>query len=318
MLEVKNLTKSYGDKKSVCNLSFSLGERETVGLLGPNGAGKSTTMRMICGYLAPTSGSVSMMGIDVQEHPLAARMQIGYLPELPPLYLNMTVTEHLTVVCNLRRIPKKQILHEIERVCASLHISDVKGRLIKNLSKGYRQRVGFAAALVGDPKLLILDEPTVGLDPRQVIEIRNLIHELSGKMSIILSSHILSEISSVCSRIIIMNKGHMLADGTQEEIQRQHGGPSAIELVVKGDPAQSRKVLEQCLGNRAQQIQTYDEGRNLLRYMITTNPEQDLREDLFHAFASQRQSLSLLTLRSMNKTLEDIFIDIIENSTPKS
>ncbi len=317
MLEVTNLTKVYGATKSVSGLTFQIGEGETVGLLGPNGAGKSTTMRMLTGYISPTAGSVTMLGKSLADQPLEARRHIGYLPELPPLYLNMTVTEHLAVVCSLRGIPKARAADEISRVCGSLHITDVKGRVIKHLSKGYRQRVGFAAALVGDPKLLILDEPTVGLDPRQVIEIRGLIQELSGRMSILISSHILSEIASVCSRILIMNKGRLLADGSPAEIERRHGGRAGAEVVVRGDSRLAGKLLTGCLEGRAGFTATPGPGQEETRFEVAAD-SPELRGDIFRAFAAHSDKLLLVSLRPLSQTLEDIFIHIIQNSSAES
>ncbi len=311
MLEVTNLTKTYGRIQSVSGLSFSIKEGETVGLLGPNGAGKSTTMRMLTGYIAPTAGHVTIMGKDVVDQPLKARRYIGYLPELPPLYLNMTVAEHLAVVCSLRGISKPRVAGQVAQVCNSLAISDVKGRVIKHLSKGYRQRVGFAAALIGDPKLLILDEPTVGLDPRQVIEIRNLIHELSGRMSILISSHILA-------RIMILNKGRLLADGTPAEIERRHSGRFRTELVVKGSRQEARQLLENCLKGRGKFImEALPANPNETRFELAVTGGEDLREELFQAFAAHSSRFSLLSLRPLNQTLEEIFIDIIQNSSPE-
>lgn len=319
MLEVKNLTKIYGDNKSVSDISLSIGEGETIGLLGPNGAGKSTTMKMLTGYLTPTSGTISLNGTDVSENPIEARKYIGYLPEIPPLYVDMTVTEHLKFVCSLRQIPKTDIKTEIEKVCSELNILDVSKRLIKNLSKGYRQRVGFASALIGDPKLLILDEPTVGLDPAQIVEIRNLIQKLSGKITIIISSHILSEISSVCDRIIILNKGNVVADGSPSQIEADYAESSRIEIEIKGDPSEAEKILQLCINNRAtlSHIKTMQNGT--AHFLVTAPVDLDLREEIFKAFAEYATTegtsitpQALLTLHTLNLTLEDIFMDIVK------
>lgn len=309
MLKVKNLTKKYGKNLSVDSLSFSVGKGETVGLLGPNGAGKSTTMRMITGYVAPSSGSVRVMGEDMAETPLAARKHIGYLPETPPLYPDMTVAEHLGFVCDLRGVGKKDAGAEIARVCGDLHIADVAHRPIRNLSKGYRQRVGFAGALIGKPKLLVLDEPTVGLDPRQIIEIRGLIQRLSGSMSIILSSHILSEVASVCSRIIIMHGGRILADGKPGEIEKKHAGAPMAEAVVRGDGAKALAVLRECAGNGGN-IRREDRGGGRTRFLIPSEDAEALCERIFHALAARESELSLIALRPLHKTLEQIYIDI--------
>lgn len=320
MLEVKNLTKTYGENKSVSDISFTIGEGETVGLLGPNGAGKSTTMRMMTGYLTPTAGTITINGTNVSDNPIEARRYIGYLPEIPPLYVDMTVTEHLEFVCSLRQIAKGAVKEEIEKVCGYLNISHVAGRLIKNLSKGYRQRVGFAASLIGDPKLLILDEPTVGLDPAQIVEIRNLIQMLSGKMTIIISSHILSEIASVCSRIIMLNKGKIAADGTPRDIEAQYSEGTRIQVEIQGDCGQAEKVLTDCVGDRAA---VTCEAHGSGRFLVTAPKGVDLRQDIFRAFAAAQKwegdsgdektpAPALITLRSLDMTLEDIFMDIVK------
>lgn len=325
MLEVKKLTKTYGENKSVADISFSIGEGETVGLLGPNGAGKSTTMKMLTGYLTPTAGTVLINGVDVSENPMEARKYVGYLPEIPPLYVDMTVTEHLEFVCSLRQIAREQVKAEIEKVCGELNILHVSERLIKNLSKGYRQRVGFAAALIGSPKLLILDEPTVGLDPSQIVEIRNLILKLSGKITIIISSHILSEISSVCSRIIMLNKGKIVADGSPKQIEADYSEQSRIEVEIKGDLEEAERILQSCVEEwgAVERQDSIQDG--ICRFLVTAPKELDLREDIFKAFAeyvarqgktaSERASSelpALLTLHSLNLTLEDIFMDIVK------
>lgn len=239
MIEVKNLSKSYGSKLAVDGISFTAGESEILGFLGPNGAGKSTTMNMLTGYLSSSGGQALINGVDILEDPVRAKKDIGYLPELPPLYLDMTVMEYLNFVYDLKkcRLPKRSHLDEI---CRLVKITDVQKRVIRNLSKGYKQRVGIAQALLGSPRLIILDEPTVGLDPAQVIEIRKLIRELGRAHTVILSSHILSEVQAVCQQILILSKGHLAAAGSLEELTAD--GKSLEEVFLEltdGEPEEA-------------------------------------------------------------------------------
>ena len=219
MITIENLTKYYGNNKAVNNISFTINDNEILGFLGPNGAGKSTTMNMIAGYLPMTSGKVTIFGSDISKDPIKAKKNIGYLPEIPPVYPDMKVTEYLSFCAGIKQVPLSKRKDEIKRVLALLKIEDVKGKLIRNLSKGYKQRVGFAQALLGDPKFIILDEPTVGLDPNQVIEVRKLIKELKKDHIVIFSSHILSEVSEVCDRVVIINKGDIRAIDTIENLE---------------------------------------------------------------------------------------------------
>lgn len=317
MLKVENLRKSYGNIESVKDISFNIGENEIVGLLGPNGAGKSTTMRMITGYIFQDFGKVEVMGIDMVENPVEAKKHIGYLPEIPPLYMDMTVEEHLDFICSLKKINKRYRENEIIRVCNMLNIFEVKGRLIKNLSKGYKQRIGFAAAILGSPKILILDEPTVGLDPQQIIDIRNLIKELSKSMSIIISSHILSEITSVCSRIIIVKNGTIIADGTQTEIENNYSSENNIEMIVKGDFKKIENILNEYFQDKIKVIFKSENSNGETNFIVTSNKNYDAREDLFKCISKFSNEISIITMKPINVSLEEIFIDITNKTTIK-
>lgn len=311
MLEVRQLNKHYGNIKSVNNINFILGENETVGLLGKNGAGKSTTMRMLAGYIAPTSGEILIDGISILENQREVKKRIGYLPEIPPLYSDMTVMEHLSFVCDLKQIKVKQKKEECERVCQKMNLGQVKNRLIAHLSKGYRQRVGFAAALIGKPKILILDEPTVGLDPQQMLEIRELIKTLSKEMSIIISSHVLTEISSVCSRIMILNKGNLVADGKPEDIENKYIHLSELSLIARGDKELVNQLISECLPKNATVSNLAD-----MHYNITCPMQEEkdntvnLSEKLFFQFAKHSPRVSIIELKNKKATLEDVFITL--------
>ena len=310
MLQVNHLSKTYGALRSVRDISFSAAGQETLGLLGPNGAGKSTTMRMLAGYLAPTAGEITLDGQRMAERPRQVRGMIGYLPEIPPLYLDSTVTEHLRFVCDLRGVPPRQVRAECERVCGLLSIRPVAGRIIGRLSKGYRQRVGFAAALIGQPRLLILDEPTVGLDPQQVIEIRRLILSLAGQMTVLISSHVLSEIACVCSHLLIMNRGELLADGTPQAITDRYRDSAILSATVRGERALAIRVLEAVAQGRGEltveeRIHPQETG-----FTLRAPKELDLAEAVFRAVAAQGEALALTQLEAKTPSLEDVFIQI--------
>lgn len=311
MINVEHLTKKYNDLTAVDDLSFTISEKQVVGLLGPNGAGKSTTMRMLTGYLAPSSGRVLIDGKDLQTQPLEARRRIGYLPELPPLYPDFTVREHLKFVCSLRGVDAGVESAEIARVCEALNITDVNGRMIRKLSKGYRQRVGFAASLIGRPSFLILDEPTVGLDPAQIYEIRSLIERLSGEMSILISSHILSEISSVCDSLLILRRGRLVAKGTKEQIERAMRGETRIELVAKGDMSRLRTLVQTAVPSAKAAWEPADGGA--VRCILICPATLDPRAQLFRAFADRKNDTTLLTMRPLDKSLEDIYLEIVQS-----
>ena len=244
MIEVENLTKKYGSHVAVDNLSFRVERGMIYGFLGPNGAGKSTTMNMMTGYIAATSGTVKINGYDILKNPEQAKKSIGYLPELPPVYPDMTVYEYLRFVAELKKVKKNERQAQIEDVMKQTQIEDVKGRLIKNLSKGYKQRVGLAQAIIGYPEVIILDEPTVGLDPKQIIEIRELIRELAKKHTIILSSHILSEVSAVCDHIMIISKGRLVASDTPEGLMTLLKGGRQMKLSVLGEQSKVEELLQ--------------------------------------------------------------------------
>ncbi len=309
MIEVKNIVKKYGDKYAVNDVSFTVETGEIVGFLGPNGAGKSTTMNILTGYLSANSGTAVIDGVDILEDPTAAKRMIGFLPEQPPLYMDMTVKEYLEFVYDLKgcKFPKKEHLREI---CELIKIDDVYNRMIKNLSKGYRQRVGFAQALVGNPPVLILDEPTVGLDPRQIIEIRSLIGRLGKKHTVILSTHILQEVQSVCDRIIIINKGKLVADGNADALTYETAGNRRMVARIAGAKTEIKKALRSLDGVvLAEEIAQKEKGA--WDFLIETAPAIDIRKPLFRMLSER--NLPLLGLKSMDMSLEDVFVSLITN-----
>lgn len=304
MIEVKNLSKHYGAKKAVDDISFTVKDGEIVGFLGPNGAGKTTTMNIITGYISPTSGEVIIDGKNTMENSREARKNIGYLPEQPPLYADMTVREYLDFVFDLKRAEGDKELH-IDSVCEKVRIKDVSGRLIKNLSKGYKQRVGLAEALIGNPKILILDEPTVGLDPGQIIEIRNLIKELGKNHTVILSSHILSEISAVCDDIIIINGGKIVASDKTENLSKTRGKENRYIVRIKGNKTAVIEALRGVSGIlRVNSKQSPEEGA----YDYGIEAERDIREDMFGVLSSC--GMPILGLRPREMSLEETFMRI--------
>ena len=307
MIQVEHLVKKYGDKAAVNDISFSVGEGEILGFLGPNGAGKSTTMNILTGYLSATDGVVRIGGVDVLEDPIEAKKQIGFLPEHPPLYMDMTVKEYLDFVYDIKRVKFPRRPH-INEICELVKITDVYNRAIKHLSKGYKQRVGLAQALMGNPKVLILDEPTVGLDPRQIIEIRNLIKKLGKNHTVILSTHILQEVQSVCDRILIINKGQIVADGNAEQLTYKAAGNRKLVTRVAGPKTEVQKLLRsipdvlkvECLGSR-------ETGSN--DFLIEASPVVDIRKPLFNALAQSKYPM--IGLKSMDMSLEDMFVKLV-------
>lgn len=306
MIEVQNLTKQYGAKKAVDSLNFTVNDGEILGFLGPNGAGKSTTMNMLTGYISSTSGKALINGVDILDDPINAKKNIGYLPEIPPLYLDMTVKDYLNFVYDLKKckIPRKA---HLEDVCGLVKITDVYNRIIRNLSKGYKQRVGLAQALIGNPPILILDEPTVGLDPKQIIEIRTLIKKLGKKHTVILSSHILPEIQAVCDRIIIINRGKIAADDTTENLTKNI--TTDHRLIARIDGARE-EVLKTIKGISGVVSVTADMEREkgVYDYEIETKEDVDIRRELFKRVAAR--NWIILGLKTSEMTLEDIFLKI--------
>ena len=306
MIEINNLVKAYGTKYAVDNISFKVNKGEIVGFLGPNGAGKSTTMNILTGYLSSTSGEAKVGGIDILENPNEAKKLIGFLPEQPPLYMDMTVDEYLGFVYEIKgcRLNRAKHLAEIRRVTK---IDDVKNRLIKNLSKGYRQRVGIAQALVGNPPVIIFDEPTVGLDPKQVIEIRNLIRNLGRSHTVILSSHILSEVQSVCDRIVIINEGRIVANERADAIMKSVGQARGIKLKVAGPQREVLPVLRAVAGVAAADI-TSEREADAYTYRLEAADGADIRRPVF--FAMAEHGWAILSMEPVSANLEDIFIRV--------
>lgn len=307
MIEATHLTKQYGSVKALFDANFSVKKGEIVGFLGPNGAGKSTTMNLLCGYLTPSWGRVRVAGVDMAENPLEAKRHIGYLPEIPPLYQEMTVEEYLKFAAELKRIPAKERKAAIEKSIRTAQLGDVRKRLIANLSKGYKQRVGLAQAVLGDPETIILDEPTVGLDPKQMIEMRELIRSLKKDHTVILSSHILSEVSAVCDQILIISKGQLVASDTPEGLQEKMQGAGELEIEVKGSAALLRTLL-----SNMDNVERYSvsEENGTVRAAVVEKAGTDVREQLFYELAENH--MPLLVLQKKTGSLEDIFLELTD------
>ena len=308
MIEVKDLVKKYGSHLAVDHLSFTLESGKIYGFLGPNGAGKSTTMNIMTGYLGATQGSVLIDGHDILKEPEEAKKHIGYLPELPPLYMDMTVQEYLEFAAELKKLPKEKRESDISEVIKLTRLQDVSDRLIKNLSKGYKQRVGLAQAILGFPEIIILDEPTVGLDPKQIIEIRELIRTLSKKHTVILSSHILAEVREVCDYILIISKGKLVASDTPENLELLRNGASSLELEVKAAPETARAILSTI--DDIDAMEMHSENENLTRVKLETKNGADIREAVFYAFAEEK--CPLLEMKTAKASLEDIFMELTQ------
>lgn len=309
MIEVKNLVKKYGNHTAVDHLNFTIEEGHVYGFLGPNGAGKSTTMNIMTGYLGATEGEVLINGHDILKEPEEAKKQIGYLPELPPLYMEMTVREYLEFVAELKGIAKNKREESINEVEKMVKIWEVENRLIRNLSKGYRQRVGLAQAVLGFPEIIILDEPSVGLDPKQIIEIRELIRQLAKKHTVILSSHILAEVREVCDYILIISKGKLVASDTPENLERNLGDSDLIEIETKASPDEVRRILETIDGIRS--ISTKHLENGITWAQIQEKKNTDIREKVFQAFAQNHQPL--LKLNPLQVSLEDVFMELTQS-----
>lgn len=307
MIEINHLVKKYGDHVAVNDLSLTIESGRIYGFLGPNGAGKSTTMNIITGYLGATDGEVKINGFDVLAQPEEAKKCVGYLPELPPLYMDMTVLEYMNFVAELKQIPKDKRKASVKEVMELTKIVDMKDRLIRNLSKGYRQRVGLAQAVIGYPEVIILDEPTVGLDPKQIIEIRELIKKLGEKHTVILSSHILSEISAVCDHIFIISKGKLVASDSTENLTLMMSGAQEIELLVKAGAEETKEVLK-----TVSQVQKYRVTKGMEKQtvsaVLSAEKGADIREEVFFAFA--KAGLPILEMKAEGKSLEEIFLEL--------
>lgn len=309
MIEVKNLVKKYGNHLAVDHLNFTIEEGHIYGFLGPNGAGKSTTMNIMTGYLGATEGEVLINGHDILKEPEEAKKQIGYLPELPPLYMDMTVREYMEFAAELKKIPKEKRAESIEDVEKLVKIKDVEKRLIKNLSKGYRQRVGLAQAVLGFPEIIILDEPSVGLDPKQIIEIRELIRKLAKKHTVILSSHILAEVREVCDYIMIISKGKLVASDTPENLERYLGESGLIEIETRTEASKVKEVLKNVPG--IEKVSLKIDASGITSGQIREKRGQDIREELFTTFAEKK--MPLLKLNPVQVSLEDVFMELTQS-----
>lgn len=315
MIEVKNLVKKYGNHLAVDNLSFKIDKGKIYGFLGPNGAGKSTTMNIMTGYLGATEGEVLIDGHDILREPEKAKGYIGYLPEIPPLYMEMTVQEYLDFAAELKGIPKDKRESSVEEVLKLVKLKDVRERLIRNLSKGYRQRVGLAQAILGFPDIIILDEPTVGLDPKQIIEIRELIRDLAKKHTVILSSHILAEVKEVCDYIMIISKGRLVASDTPDNLEHLLDDAESLELQAKAEPSHVREILEPIHEILSIKMEKRTDGTTFASLDIKENT--DIREKVFFAFADQK--CPLLMLNTNRASLEEIFLELTQKEEePKS
>ncbi len=311
MIKIDHLVKHFGDKKAVNDISFTVEEGEIVGFLGPNGAGKSTTMNILTAYLSSTSGKAEIDGVDILENPLEAKKKIGFLPEQPPLYLDMTVEEYLNFVYELKGCTLNRKKHLAE-ICEVVKITNVYKRMIKNLSKGYKQRVGIAQALIGNPKVIIFDEPTIGLDPKQIIEIRNLIRNLGKHHTVILSTHILPEAQAVCDRIIIINEGKVVANERRENLSNLIQGNRRFEVQICGP---QKEVMGELKSLQGITYVEYLGGADLdsHSFMIESQPGVDIRKTLFYMLA--RNNWPLISIEAMGATLEDIFISLVDNNS---
>lgn len=311
LIQVENISKRYGDHIAVDRLSFTVERGQIYGFLGPNGAGKSTTMNIMTGYIAASSGTVTINGFDIMKEAEKAKKCIGYLPEIPPLYTDMTVWEYLLFVAELKKVLKRKRKEHVEEIISKTHLEDVKGRLIKNISKGYRQRTGLAQALIGYPEVLILDEPMVGLDPKQILEMRDLIREMSKDHTILLSSHILSEVSAVCDHIMIISKGKLAASGSPEELQEMMQTKTELEVTILGEKEPAEEVLK-----KIDQIESYTfeqaKEADSIKVRLNIVDHADIRKELSVALAEA--GMPILSMNQLEKSLEDIFLELTEET----
>ena len=309
MIEVKNVTKKYGKVKAVDDISFTINDGEIVGLLGPNGAGKSTTMNMLTGFIEQTTGTITIDGYDMIKKPKKAKKEIGYMPEGVPLYTDLTVKEFIRYMAEIKKVNRKERKEKIEKIIEQTGLKDVEKKLIKNLSRGYKQRVSMAGSLVGEPKILVLDEPTVGLDPKQITEIRSLIKELGKNHTVILSSHILSEVSQICNKVIIINKGKIIAIDTPENLENKVSKENCVYVTVE-DPENKMKNIK----DKIKDIEKIDLVEDLhdgtKKYVIEAKGDIDLRKTIFSEFA--KENITIFEMKKADTTLEEAFIKLIE------
>ena len=309
MIEVKNVTKKYGKVVAVDNISFTIQDGEIIGLLGPNGAGKSTTMNMITGYIEPTEGTIIIDNYDISKRPKKAKKEIGYMPEGVPLYTDMTVKEFITYMAEIKKIDKKERKEKVEKIIEETGLKEVEKKITKNLSRGYKQRVSLAGALVGEPKILILDEPTVGLDPKQITEIRKLIKDLGKKHTIILSSHILSEVSQICQKVIIKKKEKIVAIDTPENLENKVSNKNSLYVTVEDTENKIEKVTKKI--KEITKIELIKENEDKTKeYLIESKLDTDLRKILFQEFA--KENITIFEMKKADTTLEDAFMKLIE------
>lgn len=315
MIEVKNVTKKYSNFTAVDNITFNVKDGEVVGLLGQNGAGKSTTMNMITGFIEPTEGTIIVNGFDIMKKSLKAKKQIGYMPENVPLYPELTVKEFVSYMAELKLVGRKERKQEVENAIKETGLEEVKNKLIRNLSRGYKQRVSMAGALVGNPEVLILDEPTVGLDPKQIIEIRNLIKNLGKKHTVILSSHILSEISQICERVVILNKGKIVAIDTPENLEEKTKEQNVLFVTVEDKEEKMSSLKEKITDiEKLEMIKDNEDGTK--QYKIVSKSEKDIRKALFDTLP--KEGITIFELKRAETSLEDAFIKLVDNATSKT
>lgn len=307
MIEIENLVKRYGEQTILNGISLTINEGEILGFLGPNGAGKSTTMNIITGYISASEGTVKIDGLDILEEPKKVKKKIGYLPEIPPLYIDMTIEEYLRFVCKIKGIERKDISKTLDKVTELVKINHYRNRLIKNLSKGYKQRVGLAQAIIGEPEVLILDEPTVGLDPKEIIEIRKLVKDLGKTHTIILSSHILSEVSAICDRVVIINKGEIVASGTPKELTKRLSYSSKLLIRVKQSDKNLEKLLMEISGiDKVNSQGSVEVGT--IDLIVEAKQNVDIREELFWKLC--KAEVPVLMIKPVDLSLEEVFLQV--------